>query len=1236
MPASGAAPPTPAAGRPRRYRRQNRGRASTACAAAVVALLALSVTASSARAALAHSATFARPGAGAGQLSSPAGIAINQATGDIYVADSANARVDEFDSNGNFIRAWGWGVADGSSQSETCTASCQPGLGGSGQGQFTSPSSIAVDNSSGPSEGDVYVADPATNVVQKFTATGSYLATINGANATQGQFQGLVAIAVDQSGNVWTADTTTNNIDEFDPTGAFLAEWNDTYFATDAIAVDSANNAVYLIRDLYSDTGSTERWTLDGQRPPATLYPRNGAALALDPATGNLYIAERSRTNQVLEYDPANNQIADFDTPQIQTPAGAAFDSATGQLYLADSTASQILVYSPETPGPPVIDSASASNLSSTTANLAATVIPFGNGTTCVFQYVTDSQYASDGYSSAASVPCTPADLGDSYTDQTATATVGGLAPSTTYHFRLAATNSAATAYGNDQTFTTPPPPSIDAQAPANVTDTTATLTAQINPNGGATSYQFQYGTDTSYSTATVPAIPVPIGSGTADQPATVDLTGLRPATTYHFRAVADGNTFGPDRTFTTYPANTQSGLPDGRAYELVTPAQKDSDEPYVGPAGTGSPLTGSPQAASDGDALAYFSYDAFPGSRSAGSFYLSQRGPSGWTSQNLIPPQATETAYGCASIGAAIVAYSADMTRRVLVENGSDCAVDSPPLVHGEPTGTKNVLLYDSTASTYQLINLTPAGVTPADAIYEAGDQDLSHIVFTEDAPLTPGAPSGGNLYEWSAGTVSLLTTLPDGTHTQGTLAGGQSASTQNAVSADGSRIFFGAGGNLYVRVNGSSTVQVDASQAGAPGGGGQFIDATADGRLVFFTDDASAALTADTVPSSGTNLYRYDTQTGQLTDLTPYSQPQVDGVAGISTDGLAIYFVASAALTGAAQASSPNLYLLDGDQLTYIATLDPSDSCDWTASCMAARVSSDGRFIAFTSISPLTGYDNTDQSSGTPDSEIFLYSAATGELDCASCNPSGAPATGGASINGPLTPQFGAGDDSYLQRNLSDRGQVFFDTSDALLPVDTDGEQDVYEYENGQLYLISTGTSSDASTFIDASASGTDVFFATRQQLAPADSDQSVDIYDARIGGGFPPAPEQQQPCQGDACKPPPATAPAVPIPASTTYKPAGHHKRPRSKLSVRIAHATAAGVTLAITVPAAGRIRVSTAGVRALWRRLAHPGTYLATLHAKPSPARHRPRRLKVTVRYLPRAGASPATVKLTVTV
>jgi hypothetical protein len=256
------------------------------------------------------------------------------------------------------------------------------------------------------------------------------------------------------------------------------------------------------------------------------------------------------------------------------------------------------------------------------------------------------------------------------------------------------------------------------------------------------------------------------------------------------------------------------------------------------------------------------------------------------------------------------------------------------------------------------------------------------------------------------------------------------------------------------------------------------------------------------------------------------------VVGVAGISEDGASVYFVADASLTsnarpGAGQPSpgGQNLYLAREGTLTFVATLGDEED-DWTDNFggQASRVTPDGGDLAFVSSAPLTGYNNADLNTGAPDAEVFLYEAGSETLRCVSCNPSGERPIGPASVPKPE-------ETGHLPRYLSEDGRrVFFDSRDALLPAASNGLQNVYEYENGAIHLISSGTSDEGSTLVDTAADGDDVFFTTSAQLVSEDQDENSDMYDARVNGGFPVS-TPPAPCSGEACRGP-VSAPPAPL--------------------------------------------------------------------------------------------------------
>jgi hypothetical protein len=347
----------------------------------------------------------------------------------------------------------------------------------------------------------------------------------------------------------------------------------------------------------------------------------------------------------------------------------------------------------------------------------------------------------------------------------------------------------------------------------------------------------------------------------------------------------------------------------------------------------------------------------------------------------------------------------------------------------------------------------------------------------------------------------------------------------------------------------------------------------------------------------TEGEDLYQYEAGSRTL------MAHKVKGVMGASSDLSRIYLVSEEALAAGASAGKFNLYLHEaGGGFRFVATLlesgwqsTPSRAEDNASSDVrsispfpvnrSSRVSGDGLHAVFMSESlalakKTTNYDNTDATSGQADSEVYLYDAGaeggSGKLLCISCNPSGARPQGA-----PLKTKDGAEEawaaglipgwetQWYPSRVLSADGKrLFFESFDGLVARDTNGREDVYEWEQaaggkeceevgaetfvagagGCLSLISSGLSPGDSEFIDASASGSDVFFSTASSLLPQDYGL-IDIYDAREGGGFPAPPQPQPPCEGEACQSPPA-APNDATPASSSFEGQGNVKEESKK--------------------------------------------------------------------------------------
>ncbi len=600
--------------------------------------------------------------------------------------------------------------------------------------------------------------------------------------------------------------------------------------------------------------------------------------------------------------------------------------------------------------------------------------------------------------------------------------------------------------------------------------------------------------------------------------------------------------------------------LPDCRAYEQVSPVDKEDQgvevlastgvkEGVSLAAGYEQPF----QSAVSGDAVVYAGGSSATGT---GEFYrnvyMATRGAEGWAARDI-------SVVGYEPI---YLIFSSDLGAGLL-------SYEPGPFQPGVPLGPelpagyryRDLYLRTSGGGYIPLMLEAPAGRTPETfrVSVEGTSADLGHVVFEANDALTttptanaPEPPAVGeaefDLYEWSGGALRLVNVLPGNLKAspQASIAGGN-----HAVSSDGSRIYWADGGRLYLREAGERTFEVDASEGAGPSGGGVFYTASADGSKAFFTD--GNALTSDAVEGSGTNLYEYQVDgVKHLTDITPVADAGVQGVLGASEDGSHVYFVATGDLAAGATSGADNLYLWNDGTTTFVALLSfPEGECVaavsefcankmavfpvygnsldqiykfttaltvWSPSLAykAAEVSSSGRYLVFMSKASLTGYDNTRLGSlvavedGERVGEVYLYDAASNRLACASCISDGARPVGESYL--PPSENI-----LYQPNYVTDEGRVFFDSQEALLPQDTDGATNVYEYEHGQLHLISNGAGAGSSFFDAASPSGDDVFFTTKQQLVPQDEDEEADLYDARMDGGFP-APVTTPVCGGE----------------------------------------------------------------------------------------------------------------------
>jgi hypothetical protein len=674
-------------------------------------------------------------------------------------------------------------------------------------------------------------------------------------------------------------------------------------------------------------------------------------------------------------------------------------------------------------------------------------------------------------------------------------------------------------------------------------------------------------------------------------EPVAVELTGLTPDTPYIFRLTAQsasgpGEPQGLAHGFATaVPAGP--ALPDGRVYEMVTPPQKEG-EPYIPASEPREGLGGScrfctpgtdrermpMQATADGDGLAFEGSAMHGGLAPAANEYVARRGAGGWGSVALGNPSYrddTEKKTG-------FKALSGDLRRAVVQQS-------SPALTGQAPEGFANLYLQEEGNPTLQtMITSEPEHrATEGSNVFRVnyaganaggpGAEAFTHVIFQandaltgEEPGLAPAAPAvtaeGRDLYEYSEGRLHLVNVLPGNAAAapnavigSGRLLKEVGTETLNfdfahAISSDGSRVFWSAApsGQVYVREDGTSTTEI-------PDHAGRFLTATPDGAKVLLSDGKV-----------------YDLEDETLSDLTE-GRGGFQGIAGTSEDLSRVYFIDTEELGGEGQTGEPNLYLWEEGETShagttrFIATLLATDNKAGGAGELGvwhaapgerlAQATPDGRFLAFESTAPLTGFDNTiaggvgcrggSEHKGAPACfEVFEYDAQSRTLACSSCNPREEAPLGQSNLS------LMRGEEEFMSepQNLPARGEgrLFFESQDRLVQGDSNGAvQDVYEWEpdgvggctrvGGCVALISSGRSSSDSSFLASDATGANVFFTARDRLVGADKDDFLDVYDARVDGGFPSVTEPAV-CQGEGCLGALGEPPLFGAPASATF--------------------------------------------------------------------------------------------------
>ena len=772
---------------------------------------------------------------------------------------------------------------------------------------------------------------------------------------------------------------------------------------------------------------------------------------------------------------------------------------------------------------------------------------------------------------------------------------VTGLEPNADYLARLVASNGKE-AISTTVAFTTKAaPPSVTGMLATGIGQTTAKLTGLVNPDNQPSTYHFEWGETTAYGNET-PGFEAFVGSGGEATKVSAVLSGLKEGAAYHFRIVANnatGETKGPDREFSTLNGFE---LPEGRAPEQVSANDK---RPVGMVAQLGTRTTSLNQvgfrAAEDGESVIYPLLNGSADATAGGELeYLGGRAGTGWEQTQLTPPALVPApAGGFFSDTTGRVAYASEDLSCVLIDSFEPLSEMTPELEEDLEKGVTNLYRRNPDGSHTLLSPAVPSN-SPSNKTFHVdwASKDCKEVLFESEYKLAAGAPaSGRGLYEWEEGVgLRLAGVRPDASIAAGAQAGGGSEQTNwNSMSEDGSKAFFTAASNeggdsgrtaVFVRKGGSETVDASQSQTATPNNGAsRYESAAADGSRVFFTaryglagNGTSSGASSCEAGGQGCDLYSYNTNTATLTDLSVDTNPadakgaSVVGLLDASDDGTYAYFAARGQLVANKGNTENqnllgngtyNVYLNHNGALAYVGLIGGGDILNVTTgggsdlvagmSQWVADATPDGGHLLFVSKADVTGYPSNGVANNGV-TEAYLYTAA-GETVCISCRadglPSGETKRPNRSKRWRQEAIAGLVKVQNRPRSISDDGKrVFFTMPDVLAAGAVAGTHNIYEWSQGQVYLLEAGEGGgirDFTEYVDSSASGNDVFVVTKAKRAARDFDLTTDLYDLRAGGGFvepPPPPPACDPLKHE-CRPPPKPQPTeAPSPASEGF--------------------------------------------------------------------------------------------------
>ncbi len=1146
-----------------------------------------------------------------GGFVNPLGVAVNQETGDVYVSDYSSGMVDEFDASKEYVsqiavpggNPYELAVdnSDGSSKGDVYVAGSASNVvykfdalvDGSlvadattpeiGAGVLGRPTGVAVD-----AAGDVYVASEATETVSKFSPTGQvldadlitgvqnpealavnsagdiYVSTRNGAveygpsgvcingcaSISSGEY-GDRGVAITSGGDVLVSDpSASDRAVEYRPGSQYLLIQEFGPFELPfGITVGETQHTLYVVDFL----GKTVDTFEGGQTPEA---PDTGAAEVKGTTAilhGTLNPGVSAKTEWYFAYND-NGGCSGGGTTPVEETEGKDLSEPKEVSGLKLSTMYTVCMVSQNKYGreygSPVsfttsnVGSESFSDVGQHGATVSARLNTGGLATTYYVEYGSTSAYGS-------STPVQVTEEGEGTVS--VSARIEALQSYSQYHFRVVASNSrGAEERGEDFVFRTLPAPinGLPDERVYEMVDPADNLNQNVNrPEGD----QELRGNE---------------GYGTL-RPIQVAADGS--AVSYEGGATVGGDGSSGQFEGTQYLATRSVG--GGWSQRTLSPNGRD--DYFVG---------------LDSELDAGVITDGIDGLSALSA---------------LIPENSYFMIYACMDLDSGcrtpeepprtgVSEFAPLFTVKPPDRTGYEFGTDHEEVNAGDNEGSQPLFAGGSSGFTSLLFEANDALIP--------GNGSIEHELRKDVEREVTDGEDHSYLYDSVGGKLALIDVLPGsqsvpaGTVASHAIFGATAANKpvknlpdfSNVISADGSRVYWtdlasGANeGRVFLRENpgmpvspvdseGHCVVSVDACTVPVSAGAARYWTSAEDGRFAFYTEAGA--------------LYRFDAVTGVSEELTK-NTADVIGVVGTSENGEDAYFVAEEAVGSihgpggtAPQQGEPNVYLSDHGTVTFVATLafidgtnvEPIDDIytpvevgDWVAGLgnRTAEVTPDGGGLVFMSSARLRTLGFPD---GVPNGglqEVYLFQAGSDELFCVSCSPSGeTPPAQYEGVNGPGAAAFSAvsWSDTYEPQWVSDDGnEVFFNSVVPLVPQDTNGKQDVYEWERegtgncvtgtgadgGCLYLLSSGSSEQASWLLGSSTSGEDVFIVTRSRLTPNDGDEADNLFDVRAHGE---RPVEEGACTGTGCQGVPAPPPTFATPPSVTFEGVGNFPPP-----------------------------------------------------------------------------------------